>query len=68
MKDSKKIFNKYVVMAIIGLVMALVIRHLTGREYIIGLFHGAGIFMFFYGVFANAVVETKARLKENNEK
>ena len=56
--------NWYVVMAVIGWVMMMVIRYICHREYIIGLFHGAGIFMFFYGVFANCFLTIKAKKKE----
>ena len=67
MNDYKKVVNGYTVMAFIGFVMAMLINHITHREYIIGLFHGAGLFMFFYGVIANAVVAVIKARKEQKE-
>ncbi|SDI84912.1 hypothetical protein SAMN05421493_13216 [Pseudobutyrivibrio sp. 49] len=61
MKELMKKVNGYKVMAVMGWVMVIAIRYICHREYYIGMFHGAGIFMFFYGIFANIVVTIRAK-------
>ncbi|SDB23780.1 hypothetical protein SAMN02910298_01174 [Pseudobutyrivibrio sp. YE44] len=67
MKNTMNKINGYEVMAFIGIVMVLAINHIVHREYYIGLAHGAGIFMFFYGLFANIVVNMRNNKKEASE-
>ena len=63
MNELKKFFNGYRVLSIIGFIAICSISHFIHREYIIGLFHGAGIFMVFFGLFGEVIATYKANCK-----
>ena len=63
MKELMTKENGYKVMAFIGWVIAMLMNHITHREYFIGLAHGAGFFMFFYGIFAAIAVTMRNKKK-----
>ncbi|SDH97169.1 hypothetical protein SAMN05421493_10661 [Pseudobutyrivibrio sp. 49] len=67
MKELMTKENGYKVMAFIGWVLAMLMNHITHREYFIGIAHGAGFFMFFYGIFAAIYLNMKAKKKEASE-
>ena len=61
----KNVNNRYLVMMLIGLALIIFAGRIFDREYFIGIFHGAGIVAFVYGMIANIVVTMRAHNTEN---
>ena len=65
MKKSFKNINGYVIMIFIGIIVMFLISHISHSEYVIGLFHGAGMFMLLYGAFANFILAIKSKTSKS---
>lgn len=63
----KNVKNICAVMEIVGLVLVIFASRIFDREYFIGIFHGAGIVLFFCGIIYNIIVTIRATKKASEQ-